>query len=111
MSNSTLAASKPKFSTVIKSNTYQNLIKQTLGNPKKAERYTAAIMSAVATNPQLQNCEAKTILSGSLLAESLNLAHSPQLGQYYLVPFKIKAKNRQHRQYGHSMYDRQDKEE
>ena len=92
MSNSTLAASKPKFSTVIKSNTYQNLIKQTLGNPKKAERYTAAIMSAVATNPQLQNCEAKTILSGSLLAESLNLAHSPQLGQYYLVPFKIKAK-------------------
>lgn len=93
MSNSTLAASKPKFSTVIKSNTYQNLIKQTLGNPKKAERYTAAIMSAVATNPQLQNCETKTILSGSLLAESLNLAHSPQLGQYYLVPFKVKAKN------------------
>lgn len=93
MSNNTLAASKPKFSTIIKSNTYQNLIKQTLGNPKKAERYTAAIMSAVATNPQLQNCEAKTILSGSLLAESLNLAHSPQLGQYYLVPFKVKAKN------------------
>lgn len=93
MSNNTLAASKPKFSMVIKSNTYQNLIKQTLGNPKKAERYTAAIMSAVATNPQLQNCEAKTILSGSLLAESLNLAHSPQLGQYYLVPFKVKAKN------------------
>ena len=93
MSNNTLAASKPKFSTIIKSNTYQNLIKQTLGNPKKAERYTAAIMSAVATNPQLQNCEAKPILSGSLLAESLNLAHSPQLGQYYLVPFKVKAKN------------------
>ena len=93
MANNTLAAQKPKFSTVIKSDTYQNLIKQTLGNPKKAERYTAAIMSAVATNPQLQNCEAKTILSGSLLAESLNLAHSPQLGQYYLVPFKVKAKN------------------
>lgn len=91
--NNALAAQKPKFSMVIKSDTYQNLIKQTLGNPKKAERYTAAIMSAVATNPQLQNCEAKTILSGSLLAESLNLAHSPQLGQYYLVPFKVKAKN------------------
>lgn len=93
MANNTLAAQKPKFSMVIKSDTYQSLIKQTLGNPKKAERYTAAIMSAVATNPQLQNCEAKTILSGSLLAESLNLAHSPQLGQYYLVPFKVKAKN------------------
>ena len=93
MANNTLAAQKPKFSMVIKSDTYQNLIKKTLGNSKQAERYTAAIMSAVATNPQLQNCEAKTILSGSLLAESLNLAHSPQLGQYYPVPFKVKAKN------------------
>lgn len=85
-----LAAQKPKFSMVIKSSLYQDLIKQTLGDPKKAERYTAAIMSAVATNPALQECEARTILSGSLLAESLNLAHSPQLGQYYLVPFKNK---------------------
>lgn len=85
-----LAAQKPKFSMVIKSSVYQDLIRQTLGDPKKAERYTAAIMSAVATNPALQECEARTILSGSLLAESLNLAHSPQLGQYYLVPFKNK---------------------
>lgn len=92
MSNAITTVQKPKFSMVIKSDVYQNLIKQTLGNSKKAERYTAAIMSAVATNPQLQNCEAKTILSGSLLAESLNLAHSPQLGQYYLVPFKVKEK-------------------
>lgn len=85
---SQLAAQKPKFSTVIKSPLYQGLIKQTLGDPKKVERYTAAIMSAVGTNPALQECETGTILSGSLLAESLNLAHSPQLGQYYLVPFK-----------------------
>lgn len=93
MGNTNLTAQKPKFSVAIGTPTYQKLINQTLGDKKKAERYTAAIMSAVATNPQLQNCEAKTILSGSLLAESLNLAHSPQLGQYYLVPFKVKAKN------------------
>ena len=91
--NNAMVAKKPTFSMEIRSNMYQYLIKQTLGDPKRVERYTAAIMSAVATNPQLQNCEAKTILSGSLLAESLNLAHSPQLGQYYLVPFKVKAKN------------------
>ena len=89
MANNQLAQ-KPKFSTMIKSTVYQELIKQTLSDQKKVERYTAAIMSAVATNPALQECEAKTILSGSLLAESLNLAHSPQLGQYYLVPFKNK---------------------
>ena len=31
-------------------------------------------------------------LAGALLGESLNLSPSPQLGQYYLVPFKQKAK-------------------
>jgi recombination protein RecT len=88
-----MTAQKPKFSAAIATPTYQKLIAQTLGDKKKAERYTAAIMSAVATNPKLQQCEAKTILSGSLLAESLGLAHSPQLGQYYLVPFKVKGEN------------------
>ncbi|MDE8718668.1 recombinase RecT, partial [[Eubacterium] siraeum] len=29
---------------------------------------------------------------GALLGESLNLSPSPQLGQFYLVPFKQKAK-------------------
>lgn len=90
MGNNELTTKKVKFSTAITSQTYQKLIGQTLGDKKKAERYTAAIMSAVATNPALQECEAATILSGSLLAESLNLSHSPQLGRYYLVPFKDK---------------------
>lgn len=93
MANNQIAAQKPKFSMVIGSDKMQKLINQTLGDKKKAERYTAAIMSAVATNPQLSNCEAISIITGSLLGESLGLAHSPQLGQYYLVPFKVKARN------------------
>lgn len=92
MNNNQMAMQKPKFSTAISTPTYQKFISQTLGDKKKVERYTAAIMSAVATNPDLQKCEANTILSASLLAESLNLAHSPQLGQYYMVPFKVKEK-------------------
>ena len=40
----------------------------------------------------MQDCEAGTILAGALLGESLNLSPSPQLGQYYLVPFKCKEK-------------------
>lgn len=83
---------RPRFSELIKTDTYQSFISQTLGDKRKIERYTAAILTAVSTNPQLQQCDAKTILSGSLLAESLNLVHSPQLGQYYLVPFKVKEK-------------------
>lgn len=95
MANNTLAtqnANEMRFRDVIQTYKFQNLIKQTLGNPKKVERYTAAIISAVNTNAELQKCDALSIISGSLVAESIGLAHSPQLGQYYLVPFKQKEK-------------------
>ena len=83
---------KQKFSVAINSKMYQNLIASTLRDPARARRFTAAITSAVAVNPALQECDAGTILAGALLGESLNLSPSPQLGQYYLVPFKQKAK-------------------
>lgn len=95
MSNSTQLQStqqQPKFSVAITTKGYQSLINNTLGDPDRAKRFVAAITSAVAVNPQLQTCEAGSILAGGLLGESLNLSPSPQLGQYYLVPFKQKAK-------------------
>lgn len=82
---------KPKFSLAIQSEGYKRLINNTLGDQKRAAKFIAAISSAVATNPSLQQCEAGSILSGALLGEALNLSPSPQLGQYYLVPFKDKA--------------------
>lgn len=78
---------KPKFSVAITTEGYQKLIRNTLGDPKRSERFIAAITSAVAVNKQLQECDAGSILAGALLGESLNLSPSPQLGQYYLVPF------------------------
>lgn len=84
---SNLVTNKPKFSVAIQSDTYKNLINNTLGDKDRASRFIASISSAVATNQALQECDAGTILSGALLGESLNLSPSPQLGQYYLVPF------------------------
>ena len=81
---------KPKFSVAIQTPMYQKLVNDTLGDPDRARRFVAAISSAVAVNPALQACDAGTILSGALLGESLNLSPSPQLGQYYLVPYKDK---------------------
>ena len=75
-----------KFSVAIQSDGYKKLINNTLGDPKKAERFVAAVSSAVAVNPALQECEAGSILSSALLGESLNLSPSPQLGHYFLVP-------------------------
>ena len=92
MSNTSMQSQQPKFSVAITTKGYQNLINNTLGDPKRAQRFVAAITSAVAVNPQLQDCDAGSILAGGLLGESLGLSPSPQLGQYYLVPFKQKAK-------------------
>lgn len=83
---------KPKFSLAIQSEGYKKLINNTLGDPKRAAKFIASISSAVATNKQLQQCDAGSILSGALLGEALNLSPSPQLGQYYLVPYEKKEK-------------------
>lgn len=87
-------AQRPKFSVAIQTDTYKNLINNTLQDPKRAQRFIASISSAVAVNPALQSCEAGTILSCALLGESLELSPSPQLGQYYLVPFNDRKNDR-----------------
>lgn len=80
------------FSQAMRTEKYKKLINNTLGDPVRAARFAANITSAVAVNPTLQECDAGTILAGALLGESLLLQPSPQLGQFYLVPFESKAK-------------------
>ena len=88
------APQKKPFSVAIQSEGYKNLINNTLGDPKRAARFVTAITSAVSTNPALQECDAGTILSSALIGESLGLSPSPQLGQYYLVPYNDTKNNR-----------------
>ena len=88
-----LAQQKPRFSVAITTPAYQKLISDTIRDPQRASQFIAAITSAVAVNPALQECEASTVIAGALLGESLRLTPSPQLGQYYLVPFECKIKN------------------
>ena len=85
MSNS--IAKKPSFSVAINTTQFKSAINNALQDPDRARRFTASIVSAVSTNPALQECDAGTIVTAALLGESLNLSPSPQLGQYYLVPF------------------------
>ena len=90
MSNEVQTQTPKRFSVVIQGDNYKKLINNTLGDPKKSQRFVAAISSAVATNPALQECEPGSILSAGLLGEALNLSPSPQLGQYYMVPYNKK---------------------
>lgn len=68
----------------------QSAVKDQINNiigGKDGQRFISSIVSAVNNNPALQECTNQSILSGALLGESLKLSPSPQLGQYYLVPF------------------------
>lgn len=86
--NNQVVNSKPKFSVAIQTDSIKKLINNTLGDPDRARRFVASITSAVATNPALQECDNGSIIASALLGEALNLSPSPQLGQYYLVPYK-----------------------
>ena len=59
---------------------------------KDGQRFITAIISAVNTNSQLQQCTNPSILSAALLGESLKLSPSATLGHYYMVPYKDKEK-------------------
>lgn len=80
---------KQTFSAFISQDAIKNQINNIVGG-KNGQRFITAIISAVSTNPALAECTHTTILSAALLGESLNLSPSPQLGQYYMVPFQNK---------------------
>ncbi len=69
----------------------RNQINSIIGG-KNGSRFISSIVSAVQATPALQECTNPSILSAALLGESLNLSPSPQLGQYYLVPYDNKSK-------------------
>lgn len=51
-------------------------------------RFISSIISAVQATPALKECTNNSILSAALQGEALNLAPSPQLGQFYMVPYE-----------------------
>ena len=77
---------KKTFSNFIMGEAIKRKINETVGG-KNGQRFITSILSAVSTNPSLQECEHSSIISAAFLGEALKLSPSPQLGQYYLVPF------------------------
>lgn len=80
---------KAKFSTFIASPAVQRKINDVVGG-KNGTRFIASITSTVVNDPKLQECEPNSIITAAFLGEALNLSPSPQLGQYYFVPYKTK---------------------
>lgn len=82
------------FAGYVKNPKVINSIYKTLGSEVKGKKFVASIISAVNANPELQTCDFATTVSAGLTGEALNLSPSPQLGNYYLVPFNDRKNNR-----------------
>lgn len=85
--SNTLTPKKQTFSTFITSDAVKNKINQMIAG-RDGAKFITSIISLVSNNPAIAECEHSTILASALLGESLKLSPSPQLGQYYIVPFK-----------------------
>lgn len=77
---------KQTFSAFLATDAMKKKINEMVGG-EKGQQFVTSIISAVSTNPQLAECENSSIVSAALLGQALNLSPSPQLGQYYMVPF------------------------
>ena len=80
------------FTAYLTQDAVKNQINSVIGG-KDGQKFISAIVSAVNNNPMLSECSNSSILSGALLGYSLDLSPSPQLGQYYLVPFNDRNRN------------------
>lgn len=78
---------KTTFSTFMTSDAVKNKVNQMIAG-KDGGKFITSVISLVSNNPAIAECEHSTILSSALLGESLKLSASPQLGQFYIVPFK-----------------------
>ncbi len=92
--NSLTAAKTQKTSLTayLTNDAVKNQINKVVGG-KNGTRFVSSIVSAVQTTPALQECTNNSILNAALLGEALGLSPSPQLGQFYMVPFKNNKKN------------------
>lgn len=80
-----------KLSVYLQNDAVKKQINQVVGG-KNGTRFISSIVSAVQNTPALQECTSPGIVNAALLGEALNLSPSPQLGQFYMVPFDNKKK-------------------
>lgn len=86
-----LMQQRPKmgFSVYMSQDAVKRKIDSVVGG-KNGQRFITAIVSAVSNNEMLKQCDNNTIFASALIGESLGLSPSPQLKQYFIVPFNDK---------------------
>ena len=81
------------FSTFMNQGVIKKKVNEIIGG-ENGQRFIASIVSAVANNDQLRACTNDSIFAAALIGESLNLSPSPQLKQFFIVPYDDKDKGK-----------------
>jgi recombination protein RecT len=89
---------KAGITTFLSSKAVKDNIATVVGE-KNTTRFISSVVSAVQTTPALAECTNVSILNAALLGEALNLTPSPQLGQFYLVPYNNRKAGRKEAQF------------
>jgi len=84
--NQLATRNKVSISAYLTNDAVKNQINKVLGND--GSRFMSSLLSAVQTTPALQECTNQSLVNAALLGEALKLSPSPQLGHFYMVPFK-----------------------
>lgn len=89
---------KLDFAVYLTQDAAKQQINKLLGG-KAGTRFISSLVSAVQANPALQECTNSSLLSAALQGEALHLSPSPQLGQYYMVPYDNRNKGAKEAQF------------
>lgn len=87
MANQLAEVKKESIATFLATDSVKENVTKIVGE-KDTQRFISSLVSAVQTNPSLAECTNKSLLNAALLGQSLNLPQSPQLANFYFVPFK-----------------------
>lgn len=85
---STKAVAVTNFQTVMNNSYYQTLLQNTL--KENSGTFCTSLMELFTSDDKLMQCAPNDLMSEALKAASLRLPLNKQLGQCYILPFKIK---------------------
>lgn len=90
--NAVVTKDTMSFNMFMSNDAVKRKVEEIIGG-KKGQQFITSIISSVQNNEQLKECANTSIFNAALIGASLDLSPSPQLGQFYMVPFKNTKKN------------------
>lgn len=88
---STRSQQKTGIATYLGGEAVKESISKVIGE-KNVTRFVSSIVSTVQANPMLASCTNASVVNAALQGEALKLAPSPQLGHFYMTPYKTRKK-------------------